>query len=93
MTLRVLHPGFEEERGPQAAPARLDSLSGRTIGLLDNGKLNVGRLLDHVEERLRTQHAVDRVLRLKKLDASRPAPAAVIDEMRACDAVISAVGD
>ena len=93
MTLRVLHPGFEEADDRPAAVAPLASLAGRTVGLLDNGKLNVGTLLDHVEDLLRTKHDVGTVRRFGKPDASRPAPADVLREMQTCDAVISAVGD
>jgi hypothetical protein len=71
----------------------LTSLAGRTIGLLDNGKIRVYELLNAMEEMLRTQHGVAQVLRFKKPDASRPAPAAVVAEMKQCDAIISAVGD
>ena len=93
MTLRVLHPGFEEADDRHAAVVPLVSLSGRTVGLLDNGKLNVGPLLDHVETLLRAGHGVTDVPRFGKPDASRPAPADVLREMQTCDAVISAVGD
>ena len=61
--------------------------------LLDNGKINVRNLLDHMEELLKSQHKVRSIIRLKKPDASRPVTPEVIDEMKGCEAVISAVGD
>ena len=93
MTLRVLDPTFEGLDATQEAVSRLTSLAGRTVGLLDNGKLNVDTLLNHMEELLRAQHGVSHVIRLNKPDASRPAPDDVIATMADCDAVISAVGD
>ncbi len=93
MTLRVLDPTFDGQQARQKTVARLDSLSGRTVGLLDNGKLNVDTLLNHIEELLRSQYDVSQVVRLSKPDASRPAPDDVIAHMADCDAVISAVGD
>ena len=90
MTLRVLDPTFD---GGQATVSRLPSLAGRPVGLLDNGKLNVNILLNHVETLLRSQHGVSTVIRLHKPDASRPVPADVAKGFAACDAVISAVGD
>ncbi len=93
MTLRVLDPTFDGGQATQAAVSRLSSLAGRTVGLLDNGKLNVDILLDHVETLLRSQHGVSTVIRLHKPDASRPAPEDVAQGFAACDAVISAVGD
>ena len=93
MSIRVLDPTFGEATATTDRVAGLTSLAGRTVGLLDNSKINVQRLLDHVEKILRTQHGVKAVVRLKKPDASRPAPLAVLADMKGCDAVISAVGD
>ncbi|MCZ6872415.1 MAG: hypothetical protein O7G88_02625 [bacterium] len=93
MRIRVLDPTAEVTVATAAIPERLEALQGRTIGLLDNGKIHVRELLDHMEEILRSQHGVSHVLRFKKPDASRPAPDAVIADMKQCDAIISAVGD
>jgi hypothetical protein len=93
MSLRVLDPTYEEDVATAGGPARLPSLAGRTVGLLDNGKIRVRELLDAMEELLRAQCGVARVLRLRKPDASRPAPPAIIAELRRCDALIAAVGD
>jgi hypothetical protein len=93
MSLRVLDPTGEDMPLTAATPERLTSLAGGTIGLLDNGKIRVRELLDHVEERLRSQYGVAHVLRLKKPDFTRPAPAEVIAALASCEAVISAVGD
>ncbi len=93
MGLRVLDPTAEEAIGTATGPARLASLSGRTIGLLDNGKMRVRELLDQIEEMLRSRYGVAQVLRFKKPDASRLAPPEVIADMGRCEAIISAVGD
>ncbi len=93
MTLRVLDPTFDDDQATQATAARLSTLTGRTVGLLDNGKLNVDILLNHVEALLRSQYGVSTVMRLHKPDASRPAPDEVARAFVACDALISAVGD
>ncbi|MBI3304141.1 MAG: hypothetical protein HYZ72_18920 [Deltaproteobacteria bacterium] len=93
MSIRVLDPTVGEASVTATAVPGLKSLAGRTVGLLDNSKINVRELLDHVEEILRTQHDVKAVVRFKKPDASRPMPPAVLAAMTGCDAVISAVGD
>ena len=93
MSIRVLDQTFSEPLAATAVTAGLKSLAGRTVGLLDNSKINVKQLLDHVEELLRTQHGVKTVVRFKKPDASRPMPPDVLAAMHGCDAVISAVGD
>jgi hypothetical protein len=93
MSIRVLDPTEETAPAFTGATTRLKSLAGRTIGLLDNGKINVRPFLDHLEEMLRSQYGVRGVVRLRKPDFSRPAPAPVLAAMQGCDAVISAVGD
>ena len=93
MPLQILDPTAEDVAAETTGSSGLTSLQGRTVGLLDNGKIHVRELLDNMEDILRTEHGVARVIRLKKPDASRPAPAEVVAEMKAADAVISAVGD
>jgi hypothetical protein len=93
MPIRVLDPTGEDTARSISGPARLTTLAGCTIGLLDNGKVRVRELLDHVEEMLRSRYGVAHVLRLKKPDFTRPAPAEVVDALASCEAVISAVGD
>ena len=93
MSLQVLDPTAEDVATEATGSARLTSLQGRTVGLLDNGKIRVRELLDNMEDILRAEHGVARVIRLKKPDASRPAPADVVADMKAVDAIISAVGD
>jgi hypothetical protein len=93
MSIRVLDPTFDDAALTSTRPERLQTLQGRTIGLLDNGKIRVYELLNYIEDLLRTQYGVRNVIRLKKPDASRPAPSEVIADMKQCDAVISAVGD
>jgi hypothetical protein len=93
MSIRVLDPTADAALVRPGTVARLTALAGRTVGLLDNSKINVRQLLDHMEELLRSQHGVRAVVRLKKPDASRPASPSVLAAMAGCDAVISAVGD
>jgi hypothetical protein len=93
MSIRVLDPTVETAPARAGATTRLTSLAGRTIGLLDNGKINVRPLLDHMERILRSQYGVHDVVRLRKPDFSRPAPAPVLAAMQRCEAVISAIGD
>ena len=93
MTIRVLDPTFEESISTAAVPDRLTSLTGCSVGLLDNGKQRGREFFDYLDEILRSQFGVANVLRFKKPDASRPAPVDVIAAASRCDAVISGVGD
>jgi hypothetical protein len=93
MSIRVLDPTFEETTTTARTAGPLQSLAGCTVGLLDNSKSNVSKILDYTEEILKTRHGVKAVVRFKKPDASRPAPAEVFAAAKECDAFISAVGD
>jgi hypothetical protein len=93
MIIRVLDPTFEDSVSMVASPKRLTSLTGCSVGLLDNGKANAREFFDHLEHILRSQYGVANVLRFAKPDASRPAPADLIAALRRSDAGISGVGD
>ncbi len=93
MPITVLDPTAGEAPPPVRRAPRLDTLGGRRVGLLDNGKVNVDRFLDHVEAILRVEHGVADVLRRRKPNMSAPAPPEMLAELAACDAVVSAVGD
>jgi hypothetical protein len=93
MSIRVFDPTAEDAAVTSLTAARLTSLAGRTIGLLDNSKFRVRELLDHVEEILRTRFGVAQVLRFRKPDASRPASPELLMHMQRCEAIIAAVGD
>ncbi len=93
MSLRILDPTLDSEAEQVGLAPALSSLEGKVVGLLDNNKLKVKELLDDVEEILRTEYRVKDVVRRRKSDPSRPAPAEVIEDLAGCDAVISAVGD
>jgi len=93
MGIRVFDPTAENAAATRPGTARLTSLEGRTIGLLDNSKFRVRELLDHVEAILHTRFGVAQVLRFRKPDASRPAPSEMLADMQRCEAIIAAVGD
>ena len=93
MTIRVLDPTFEDLVSMVASPNRLTSLTGCSVGLLDNGKPNAREFFDYLEHILRSQYGVATVLRFAKPDASRPAPPDLIAAASRSDVVISGVGD
>ena len=93
MAICVRDPTSEEAVATSHRAPRLPSLAGRTVGLLDNGKLRVHELLNDLETLLRTEHGMAEVIRFTKPDASRPMPPEVLAAMHACDGVIAGVGD
>lgn len=92
----VLVNPLDETVRVQGTPAqRLDTLQGKTIGLLDISKPGGSVFLDHLERLLKEQHGVAAVVRATKPTFTKPAPAAVIEQLigARCDAVIEALAD
>jgi hypothetical protein len=89
----IVHPGNESV--PQAAtpPARLASLKGKKIGLLDISKPGGSFFLDRLEEILRTKYGAAEVLRTRKPTFSKNAPPPIIDQLRGMDAVVEGLAD
>ena len=93
MSITVLNPSSRTEIQPLRMARRLESLEGALIGVLDNGKVNTDRIFQLVERSLREQYGVREVIWRRKHNFSQPAPAALIAELSACDAIITGIGD
>lgn len=73
---------------------RLDMLSGKVVGFIDNAKPNFDHLVDELSALLLDKYGVARVLKRRKPSASIPASAEVVNELAAqCDLVITGSGD
>ena len=82
------------ELAPESRPRRAppSSLDGKTVALLDIGKIRSDEFLDHVHDRLRSR-GID-VLRVAKATNAKPAPAAVLQEVvLGADVVVEALAD
>jgi hypothetical protein len=89
---------FDPTDGPVAEPftpaARPASLSGKVIGILDNGKTKSDLLLREIQDLLRPEAGVVDVVMVRKPSAYRPAPDEQLDDLaRRADAVITGIGD
>jgi hypothetical protein len=93
MPITVLDPTAEAVTRAARMARPLGGLARARVALLDNGKVNVARFLDHVEAILRAEHGVSDVVRRRKSNMSAPVSPATLAELAACDAVVSAVGD
>ena len=93
MPVTWVHPGNESRPQASPPPARLSSLSGKKIGLLDISKPGGSIFLDRLEQILRQRYGVADVLRARKPTFARNAPAQVIEQLRSMDAVIEALAD
>jgi hypothetical protein len=87
--------GAESRADPaRAAATRPESLDGKVLGLLANGKVNAEPLLLMVGDHLAARYRLRDVVQREKPDSSRPAPAPLLDELaRTCDVVVTAIGD
>ena len=92
MTRILIDPTSELNPTARERLPRLDSLDGRTVGLLDISKPRGDLFLDRLEKRLRERGA--EVLRFKKPTFTKPAPVDLRQQIAtSCDAVIEALAD
>ncbi len=92
MTTTVLDPTGEHTPSDRELNSRLDSLAGKTIGLLDITKPRGDVFLDKIQELLEVDGAT--VVRYAKPTFSKPAPADLRHDITTtCDAVIEALAD
>ncbi|HET8891555.1 MAG TPA: hypothetical protein VFQ41_21830 [Candidatus Angelobacter sp.] len=89
----IVHPGNESVPKAAAPPARLASLQGKRIGLLDISKPGGSFFLDRLEEIFRTKYGAAEILRTKKPTFAKNAPPQVIEQLRGMDAVVEGLAD
>ena len=93
MSVKLINPMNETQVGASAPPARLRSLEGKTVGLLDISKTGGNLFLDRLEQLLREQFHVASVVRMMKPTFAKPAPRDIIERLRSADAVVEALAD
>jgi hypothetical protein len=93
MPIKILDPTVLPDRAESALAPRLAALDGKVLGLLANGKVNAGHLLDLVREGLEARYRVREVVVRAKSSASRVADAETLQALARCDAVVTAIGD
>jgi hypothetical protein len=93
MTFRVLDPtpGIAPPAG-KLAP-RLDALEGKTIGFISNGKEGTKGFFKHLDQMLRDEYGVAKVVSRTKSNYSAPADQHIVDEIKGWDAMVSGLGD
>jgi hypothetical protein len=88
----LLDPTGERELATRAALPRLESLDGRTVGLLDISKARGDLFLDRLESHLRERGA--NVKRYRKPTFTKPAPRDLRQQIAVeCDAMVEALAD
>ena len=90
----VYDPRGTVSAAPRALAARLSSLDGVRLGVLDNTKWNASKLLRRAVGELETGGALAEVRYYAKESFSRPAEAELLDRIASeNDAVLTAIGD
>jgi hypothetical protein len=86
----ILDPiGFEPHAPPKPMAKRLETLRGKTVGILDIGFPNGNVFLDRVEEVLKIRYGVTEFVRRAKPSPARTADDEVRKELiEGCDAIV-----
>jgi len=93
MKIRVLNPTNETSPEKLEPAPRLNTLRGKTVGLISNGKEGTPGFFAHLDRLLRKRFDVANVVLTTKANYSAPAEAAIIDGARSWDLTISGLGD
>ena len=92
--LDLLDPTADVEVVARPIAKRVDTLAGKVVGLLDNGKANFDYLLDDFEGFLREKYPTATVVRRRKPSVSSPCPGDTKKELlEKCDIIITGLGD
>lgn len=93
MKIRVLDPRASSEGEDLRLAPPLKSLAGTVVGMIDNGKIGTEKFFDYVASLLTEQHGVREFLRVRKPDATKPVPPAMLASIGGADAILAAMGD
>lgn len=78
----------------RVAGKKLETLSGKVVGFIDNAKPNFNHLVDDLADLLVANYGVSKVVKRRKRSASVPAPEDIVRELAGeCDVVIAGSGD
>jgi hypothetical protein len=92
MSITLVNPRNEARHSGAPAP-RLITLATKVVALLDISKPGGSIFLDRLERILIDRYAVARVIRETKPTFAKPAPQALLDQLRHVDAVIEGLAD
>ena len=93
MAIRVLNPTSESMVVALEPALRLQSLKGKTVGLISNGKEGTAGFFAHVDRLLRERYQVAEVILRTKSNYSAPAENEIIDDAKSWDLAITGLGD
>jgi hypothetical protein len=92
MSIRLYDPTAEPRAVAARLAPRLSTLSGKRIGILDNGKANAGTLMLAVTKILQERYGVGEIVKRDKPVAGPPAPE-VLEALAQCDLALVGSAD
>ena len=93
-TVTIVNPAAEDVAEQYELAARLGSVQGATIGLIDNSKRMADAFLEELRDLLRERYGVSGFEYYRKVSPSVPTPPEVVQRLvDACDAVVHGVAD
>jgi hypothetical protein len=93
MAITIVHPGNEKIPKASRPPARLATLKGKRIGLLDISKPGGSFFLDRLEQIFKTKYGAAEIVRARKPTYTKNAPDQVLEQLRGLDAMVEALAD
>ncbi|HZI80138.1 MAG TPA: hypothetical protein VFD69_11535 [Vicinamibacterales bacterium] len=92
MTIRLYDPTAEPRAIEAKLAPRLADLSGKRIGILDNGKANAGILMLAVAKVLQERYGASEIVKRNKPVAGPPAPE-ILEALSHCDLALVGSSD
>jgi len=92
--MKIVHPAAEDVTLAFSVAARMPSLRGARVGVINNSKHMAQEFLEALEDVLRREYGVEAFERYEKLNAAIPMPPAVLQRfVESCDAMVHGVAD
>ena len=92
--ITIIDPAVEDDVQKSVLAARLPTLAGAHVGLIDNAKHMAEQTLREIEALLRDRYGVRELSYYRKRNASVPTPPEVLNDFAAkCDALVHGVAD
>lgn len=93
MSIEILDPTHEGDSRDFALAPRLQTLKGKTVGIISNGKKGAKPFFNAMERELIERYGAAKVVRQTKSNYSAPADAKLLQEAAQWDALVAGVGD
>ncbi len=93
MSIEILDPTHEAGSTDFVPAARLQALTGTTVGIISNGKYGTKPFFDAFEKELIDTYGVSKVVRRTKSNYSAPADSDIMEEASQWDVLVAGIGD